>query len=157
MLNPLLVLLLGLWSLAATAQTTPPPATPAPSATSPELRLGQRDTLAALDNLFQRRRRGGKVWLGIGVGGLLAVLQVAANPNSTSTNGVRTSTSPNGGAVAVVGLLFVGIPAAVGISKLANFSEPKAAELSRAYRNGKPLPRALTRQLLPEDFKKQAH
>lgn len=154
MFKPLLVLLFGLLSFAAQAQTTPAaPAAPTPPART-ELSQGRRDTLGALTSLFQRRRRGGKVWVGIGAGGLLATLRVAANPNTTTTNGVRTSTESNGGAVAVVALTFVGIPAAIGIGKLARFSEKKENELDRAYRSGQPLPRAIARRLTREDFKK---
>ena len=153
MFKPVLALLLGLLSFVAQAQTTPA----APAATPParfELTQGRRDTLGALTSLFQRRRRGGKVWVGIGAAGLLVPLRVAANPNTTTTNGVRTNTESNGGAVAVVALTFVGIPAAVGIGKLARFSEKREDELDRAYRSGQPLPRAIARRLTREDFKK---
>jgi hypothetical protein len=151
----LLFLLFTLLSFAAQAQTPPatPTATPPPPPRA-ELRPGQRDTLGALTSLFHRRRRGGKVWVGIGAGGLLAVLRVAANPSSSSTNGVQTTSNANGGGVAVVAVLFVGIPAAIGISKLANYSERKEDELDRAYRSGRALPRAVVRQLTAEDFKK---
>jgi len=154
MFKPLLVLLFALLSLAAQAQTVP--AAPAPPATSParfELTQGRRDTLGAITSLFQRRRRGGKVWLGIGAGGILALLRVVANPNTTTVNGVQTSSEVDGGAVAVVGLGFVALPVAIGIGKLARFSEKKENEVDRAYRSGQPLPRAVARRLSRKDFR----
>lgn len=153
MFKPLLVLLFGLLSFAAHAQATPvAPAAPTPPARF-ELTQGRRDTLGAITSMFQRRRRGGKVWVGIGAGGILALLRVVANPNTTTVNGVQTSSEVDGGAVAVVGLGFVALPAAIGIGKLARFSEKRENDVDRAYRGGQPLPRRIARRLTRQDFR----
>ena len=102
--------------------------------------------------MYQRHRRGGKVWLGIGGGGLLALARVLANPSTTTINGVQTSSEVDGSAAAVVGGLFVGLPAIIGIAKLTSFTEAKEEAVDQAYRSGQPLPRSVARKLKKKDF-----
>ena len=153
MLKVLVVVASCLLSLATQAQTTIPPAA-APPAAAPvagsviEMSAGRRDTLAALGNLYERRRKGGKVWLGIAGGGLLSLLRVVAS--SDTGNGVQTEV--DGSAVALIGGLFVGLPGVFGFSKLARFSEAAEQEADRTYRGGQPLPRSLRAALSKKDF-----
>lgn len=154
MFKPILLSLTLCCGLYTTTQAqTAPPVTP-PSGTGPttELSQGRRDTLGAIGSMYQRHRRGGKVWLGIGAGGLLALARVLASPNTTTINGVQTSSEVDGSAVAVVGGLFVGLPAIIGVAKVTGFSEAKENEVDRAYRSGQPLPRSVARKLKKKDF-----
>ena len=141
-------------SLAAQAQTTPPPVAPPVAGPVPELSAGRRDTLTAIARLYERRRKGGKVWLGIAVGGVLTLARVATSSGSSSgaPNGIPTSSEVDGGAVALIGGLFVGLPGLLGVSKLARFSEAAAQAADRAYRSGQPLPRSLRAALSKQDF-----
>ena len=146
--------LAALWCHPGHAQTTPSPAAAAPA----ELSAGRRDTLAAIGKMYARRRAGAKSWGYVGAGGLLALVRVATAGSSTGSStgssygAPSTSSSANGGAIAVVGGVFVGIPAIIAISKLVRFSEEHEQEVDRAYRSGQPLPAAVGRQLNKKDF-----
>ena len=152
MFKPFLLFSFGLFSLTAQAQTTPPAAA-LPAPISQELSAGKRDTIDAIGRLFGKRRLGGKIWLGAAAGGGLTVLRAIANPNTTTTNGVRTSTEVNGSGIATVAAIFMGVPLAVGIGKLSSFSLAKQNEIVSAYRNGQPLPRRVARKLLKGYFR----
>ena len=150
-----ILLLATLLFQSAHAQTTPPPVAAAPV----EISVGRRDTLAAIGKLYARRRAGGKKWGYVGLGGLLALVRVATAGSSSSSSSSgggygapSTSTSADGGAIALVGGVFVGIPAIIAISKLATFSEQREQQVDRAYRSGQPLPAAVRRRLMKKDF-----
>lgn len=143
-----LLLFLGLLSFGAHAQT---PATPAPSTL--ELSAGRRDTLGAVANLYERRRKGGRTWIYIGLGGSLAFVRALSGTSTDTNSPVGTvRTRPNTGGLALVFGTFVGIPAAIGIGKVSRFSEAKENEVDRAYRSGQPLPRSISRRLAKKDF-----
>jgi hypothetical protein len=153
MFRSLLPFLFVIFSLAAHAQTTDPaPASALPALAEPQLSAGRQDTLRAVGKLYAKRRLGGKIWLGVAGGGLLAVVRAAANPTTTTVNGVRTSTETNGSAIATVAGLFVGFPALVGIKKLVSFSEANQTVVEEAYRSGRPLPRKISRRLSKQYF-----
>lgn len=135
-----LLLLLALFSLSAHAQTTPPPTTPRP--VPGELSVGRRDTLKALGNMYDRRRRGGNRWLIVGIAFTGAITRgvLAGGTGNTATG------------VALTYAVFSGIPAAIGIGKKIRFNEKKEDNADRAYRSGKPLPRSISRRLKSKDF-----
>lgn len=148
-------LLSALFFQSAHAQTIPPPVAAAPA----ELSAGRRDTLNAIAKLYTRRRAGAKNWGYAGLGGLLALVRVATAGSSGASAGAGSSYSPpatsspaDGGAIAVVGGIFVGIPAIIAISKLTRFSEENEQVVDRAYRSGQPLPAAVRRRLAKKDF-----
>ena len=144
-------LLAALTFQSAHGQATSPPA----AAASPEISAGRRDTLNAVAKLYARRRAGAKSWGYVGLGGLLALVRVATAGSSgsgSSYGAPATSSSADGGAIALVGGVFVGIPAIIAISKLARFSEEHEQQVDRAYRSGQPLPAAVRRQLVKKDF-----
>jgi len=123
----------------------------------PELRPGQQDTLRAVSNLFERRRKGGRTWTYTALGGVLAMVRVltAASKSTTVGSGpyaVSTSTEVDAGGVAVIAGLFVGVPVAVGVGKLTRFSEKQEAAVTQAYQGGQPLPNSIRRRLSPADF-----
>ena len=149
------LLLAALFFQSAQAQTTTPPAAAVPA----EISAGRRDTLNAIAKLYDRRRAGAKSWGYVGLGGLLALVRVATAGSSGSRAGSgssygapSTSSSVDGGAIAIVGGVFVGIPAIIAISKLARFSEEHEQQVDRAYRSGQPLPASVRRQLARKDF-----
>lgn len=149
-------LLAALFFRSAQAQTAPPPTAAAPA----EISAGRRDTLDAIAKSYARHRAGARSWGYVGLGGLLALVRVATAGSSGSGAGSgssygapATSNSADGGAIAVVGGVFVGIPAIIAISKLARFSEEHEQQVDRAYRSGQPLPTAVRRQLAKKDFK----
>lgn len=129
-----------------------PPAPAAPVAPPTAMRQGQHDTLRAISRHFSRHRTGGYVWLGIGGGGLAALVRVLANPNTTTVNGYQTSSSVDGGAVAVVGVGFVALPALIGVSKLTRFSTTREAEAINLYTTTNQLPKGWGRRLIRKDF-----
>lgn len=122
-----------------------------------ELGAGQRDTLAAVANLFERRRTGAKRWAYVGVGGAAALVRVlTASRTTTTPYGGSSTESVNGGAVALIGGLLVGVPAAIWIGNIAAFSEKREQEVDRAYRAGQLLPKNIRRQLKKKDFQQKA-
>ncbi|MDO3413828.1 hypothetical protein Q3A66_02020 [Hymenobacter sp. BT770] len=101
--------------------------------------------------MFERRRKGGRNWLYVAVGGTLASVRAAtAEPVSPSPN--VTTSGPDAGGLAVVFGVFAGMPAAVGIGKLVRFSEARQTELENAYRSGKALPKSMAGRLNAKDF-----
>lgn len=128
------------------AQTDPLPSRP----TAPL--LSRDDTVRAINHLFERRRASGKRWLYFSTIGVLGVVRVLANPNTTTVNGYQTKSEVDGGAAATFGLVFFGLPAAVGVTKLVRFSENREDRIITAYTNSKILPRAVSRHLRRKDF-----
>ena len=115
------------------------------------LSAGRQDTLRALGNMFERRRKGGKTWLYVAAGGTLAFVR-AATAQPASPSPYVTTSGPDAGGLAVVFGAFAGLPAAVGVSKLVRFTEAKQQELEKSYRGGKPLPKSMASRLKAKDF-----
>lgn len=121
------------------AQTTPQPAP------LTELSVGKRDTLRAISNLFERRRKGGKRWAYIGGVGLLTMVRAL-----TSTRSDGSSLDPGG--AAIIAGAFVGVPAAASLGNLLGYSEKRENEVDRIYRSGQPLPKTIQHRLKKKDF-----
>ena len=115
------------------------------SAPPSELSVGKRDTLRAIGNLFERRRKGGKRWAYVGIVG---VLTMARALTSTRSDG---STLDASGAAIIAGA-FVGIPAVASLGNLIGYSEKREEDADRAYRSGQPLPKRLRHRLKKKDF-----
>ena len=148
----LLFLGLALATSAARAQNAPPPRPAAPVSTAFAPRTGQSDTIYAVRHLFERRRLGGKKWLFVSLSGVLGITRVLLNPNTTTVNGYQTKSEIDGGAAAVFGVGFLGLPVAVGLSKLTRFSEKREDEVISAYATTHRLPGAIGRRLRRKDF-----
>jgi hypothetical protein len=103
------------------------------------------DTLRAIARLFERRRKGGKVWAYVGVSGALALVRALT---SNSSNGG----SVDGGGVAVLTGAFVVLPVAVSIANFAAYSEVHEEEVERIYRSGQPLPKKIRQRLKRKDL-----
>ena len=148
MIKSIFCLLFGLsiWQ-PAFAQTTP---APAPT----ELSAGRRDTLNAISNLFDRRRKGGKRWAYVGVaGGLAMVRALTAAPETNNSYGsTSTASSSDASGLALIAGVFLGVPAAASIGNLVRYSEKREEAVARAYRSGQPLPNDIRRRLKKKDF-----
>jgi len=155
MLKPLLFSLGFLFTSGlAQAQTAPlpPPRPAAPASSVFASRTGQSDTIYAIRHLFERRRLGGKKWLYVSLSGVLGVTRVLLNPNTTTVNGYQTKSEINGEAAAVFGVGFLGLPVAIGLSKLARFNERREDEIISAYATSHRLPGSIGRRLRRKDF-----
>ena len=139
-------------SFVAAAQTvpviSPSPALPASSALS----VGKGDTLRAMNNLFARRRQSGLTWMLVTAGGLGLLARAAANPDTRTVNGVIVSSEPNTGAMAVIAVGLVGVPALLGVGKLVRFSHGKQQAAEQTIRSGQRLPRYVSRRLRRKYF-----
>jgi hypothetical protein len=147
----LLFLALLLASHSARAQVAPPPS-PTSAPASAFARTGQRDTIYAIRHLFERRRLGGKKWLFVSLSGVIGVTRVLLNPNTTTVNGYQTKSELDGEAAAVFGVGFLGLPVAVGLSKLTRFSEKRETEVISTYATTHRLPSTISRRLRRKDF-----
>lgn len=157
----LLALLFLLASFRVSAQTTDTTTAARPAAglasSAPVLSQGRQDTITAINQLFERRRKGGRNWIYVALGGGLGVgrVLVAADNANTSTSksinqsyGTTTTAQPiPGGTIATLFGIFTGIPAAVGIIKLAGFSTARQEAIISAYKQGQPLPAGIRRRL----------
>jgi hypothetical protein len=152
MVRLLLLFLVSLLSFTIQAQTTPPSTSAPAQATTArtELTTGRRDTLRAVRNLFERRRAGGRRWLYVTGGGVLAMTRAIISSNST-TNGVRTREVAGSEIATAFGLL-VGLPAAIGVGKLVRFSDKREEAITVPYTTGQRLPRGIARRLRKKDF-----
>ena len=148
----LLFLGLALATSSAWAQTALPPRPAAPVSSAFAPRTGQSDTIYAVRHLFERRRQGGKKWLFVSLSGVLGVTRVLLNPNTTTVNGYQTKSEVDGGAAAVFGVGFLGLPVAVGLSKLTRFSEKREDAIISGYAASHRLPGAIGRRLRRKDF-----
>lgn len=122
-----------------------------PVAPTPTLRQGQTDTIRAIKRHYRRHRIGGYVWLGIGTSGLVGLVNVLTNPNTTTVNGRQTSSSIDGTAATIAGSVFV-LPGLIGTSKLTRFSNTRQAEAIRIYTTTNQLPQGWGRRLKRKDF-----
>lgn len=103
------------------------------------------DTLRAINRLFARRRRGGKVWNYLGLSGTLALARALT---SSSGNGNRV----DGGSIAILVGAFVVAPVAIGVVNLAAYNETHEAEIESSYRSGKPLPKRIQQRIKKKDL-----
>jgi hypothetical protein len=134
--NPLLAK--GIYSSAANASSLTP---------AQLQETARADTLRAIDRMFERRRRGGKIWAYVGVSGALAL--VRALTSSTSTN---NGNSLDGGGVAVLAGAFVGAPVAISILNLSAYNEAHEEAVDRLYRSGQPLPKKIRQRMKRKDL-----
>lgn len=152
MLKLVLFLAVLVFSTGATlAQTAPGPAPTASAAFAPP--TGRSDTIYAVQHLFERRQRGGRNWLYFSVSGLLGVVRVLVSPTTTTVNGYQTKSEIDGGAAAVFGVGFLGLPVAIGVGKLVRFSDKRETEIINAYAATHQLPHAISRRLRRKDFR----
>lgn len=128
------LLLVGLSQGAHAQQATPP--------------LTRADTVQAVRHLFQRHRTGGWIWTAVGGAAAVRIITVAASSNSS---GSFSSTA--GGTVVGVGLLG-GVPAGIGIGKLARFSNAKEEQVVTLYEKSGILPPYVRKRLKPRVFRK---
>ncbi|MBJ6110678.1 hypothetical protein JAO73_16765 [Hymenobacter sp. BT523] len=120
--------------------------TPTTPLTPAQLQENARaDTLRAISRLFERRRKGGKIWTYVGVSGALALVRALTAP---STNG----NSVDGGGVAVLAGGFVVAPVVLGVLNLSAYSEAREAEVDQLYRAGRPLPKKIRQRLKKKDL-----
>lgn len=162
-------------SFTALAQTTPAPATPeaptatpAPAATSvvpsagvllsPKLgpsnykdyllkRYADDKEARAVVHMFGRKQLGGGLWLGGGAA-FNAFLATQTGTTTTSSGGSRTLTiSPVGYVV------FIGLPAILGINKLTRFSKGSLFNVLTDYEKTHTFPRFVSARVHAGDYK----
>ncbi|MCR5887306.1 hypothetical protein LRS06_05830 [Hymenobacter sp. J193] len=121
------------------------------SSPSPPPRLSplQQDTVRALNNMYNTRRRAGKIWLGIAASSSLVFVRVLT----------ETRTTPNGPVVKEqpVGLYLVfaaisGGLATVAINKLAGTSKARQQEVSDTYFTTLKMPNSVRRRIKKKYF-----
>jgi hypothetical protein len=100
------------------------------------------DTLRAIDRLFERRRKGGKIWAYVGVSGALALVRALTSDGSKA----------DGGGVALLAGAFVGAPAVFSILNLSTYSEAHEEAVDRLYRSGQPLPKKIRQRIKRKDL-----
>jgi Protein of unknown function (DUF2846) len=118
------------------------------------------DTVRALSNLFERKRKGGTaravVFGVLGVASLVGTLSykestVTINQGSSGTQVIPVSSGPPVGNYVFVG--FCAIMTFSGISQTNNFSAENLELVVNDYKAGKPLPQKVKRFLKKKDFK----
>lgn len=134
--------LLAAFPWVAYAQTPDAPAATQAAAAAATPATTGADSAVAVRNLFHQRRNGGAVFTAIGSAFTLAILRGATSADA-SGNAAGAVTS-----IAVLG----GLPAGLGIGKLARFSHAREKEVLQAYAQGKPLPKAIRRRLKRKHF-----
>ncbi|QNP52865.1 hypothetical protein [Hymenobacter qilianensis] len=115
--------------------------------------IAAEDTLQAIQNLFQTRRRGGRLFAIQGGAGLLGAVGYLAMPVSDSSPSVFSYTAND--KIQIVSILAAaGLPLlGVGISKISRFSKEKERALIQQYRAGQPLPAHISQRLKPKYFR----
>ena len=121
----------------------PNPATPLTAAQLQE--TARADTLRAIDRMFERRRRGGKIWAYVGVSGALALVRALISPPSNGN-------SLDGGGTAVLAGAFIGAPVAISLLNLSAYNEAREEEVDRRYRAGQPLPKKIRQRIKRKDL-----
>lgn len=118
------------------------------------------DTVRALTNLFQRKRKGGTtraiVFGAIGVGTLIGTIaykpsNVTINQGSSGVQTIPLSSSPP--AINYVLIGFSTIMTISGISQVNHYSTANLEVLLADYKAGKPLPLRIKSKLKSKDFK----
>jgi hypothetical protein len=117
------------------------------------------DTVRALSNLFERKRKGGTtravVFGVLGVASLVGTLSykestVTVNQGSSGSQVIPVSSGPPVGNYVFVG--FCAIMTFSGVSQTNNFSDENLELLLNDYKSGKPLPVKIKRFLKKKDF-----
>ncbi|WP_187632061.1 hypothetical protein [Hymenobacter lutimineralis] len=121
----------------------PPHAAPAPRPAATHA-----DTVQALHHLFAKHRTGGWIWTTIG--GLFAV-RIATVAAASSSSGSLSSNT--GGTIVGIGL-FGGVPAGIGIGKLARFSKANEEQTVVLYDKAGILPPYVRTRLRKKYFLK---
>jgi hypothetical protein len=103
------------------------------------------DTVRAVHTMFRKHRTGGIIWASIGAAFAARIVVVAASSNSDAASSTAGGTAVG---VAVLG----GVPAGIGISKLARFSTTREFAVISAYEQGKALPTYVSRRLRKSYF-----
>lgn len=103
------------------------------------------DTLRAIARLFERRRKGGKVWTYVGLSGALAMVRILISGSSDNN-------SVDGGGVAAVAVGGIGVPVVVGVLNLTAYNEARQEDVERTFSAGKPLPRKIRLRLKRKDL-----
>ena len=107
--------------------------------------VAHTDTLRAIGNLFERRRKGGQKWAYASGASILAMVRILT---STPKNGTQT----DAGEVAAITGIMVGISTGISIGNLTAYSEKKEAAVDQAFRSGQPLPKRIRQRLKKKDF-----
>ena len=114
--------------------------------------IQQSDTTRALQNLFQRKRKGGTTRAV--VFGALGVISLISTTKSQTVNagGQNIDVTPdNTGAYLFAG--FSTVMCITGIVQTSNYSSEKLEILLADYRKGIPLPQKIKNKLKKKDFK----
>lgn len=118
------------------------------------------DTIRALTNLFQRKRKGGTTRAVVfGALGLVSAIGTAGykpstvtiNQGSAGTQTIETSSGPP--AINYVFIGFSAIMVVTGITQTSNYSTQKLDVLLNSYKEGNPLPATIKGKLKKKDFK----
>lgn len=110
-----------------------------PAATTPA--ASQADTVQAVRQMFSKRRTGGWIWTAIGAAAAVRVVTASVSEGDG-----------NAGGTALGAVVLGGVPAAIGVGKLARFSMEKEDAVLGAYGPGKPLPKYVRRRLKSKYF-----
>ena len=156
MFNPKLwigIVMLGVGAIStAQAQTAPPVSqlevTGVNTAKSPAA-----DTVQAIHQLFQNRRRGGRFFTGAGGLGVVGAVSILAMPATSSEPDFFTFT-PTDKKLMLAVVIAETLPLlGLGISKLHRFSKKEEEALVQQYQAGSPLSAAMRRRLCPKYFR----
>jgi hypothetical protein len=118
------------------------------------------DTIRALANLFQRKRKGGTtravVFGALGIGSIIGTANykpttVTINQGSAGSQIIETSSGPP--AINYVFIGFSAIMVVTGITQTSNYSTQNLDALINNYKEGNPLPAKIKSKLKAKDFK----
>lgn len=131
-----------------------PVITATPAATGIQVAGSQQvDTVQAIHYLFENRRRGGRLFTGMGGLGVISIGLTLAMPTSNSSPSLYAITAADkrllAGVLAMETLSLLG----VGISKVSRFSKAKEEALILQYQAGGAVPAAIRQRLRPKYFR----
>lgn len=111
-----------------------------------------QDTVQAIHNLFQTRRKGGRLFAIQAGAGLLGAVGYLAMPVSDSSPSLYSYTATDKRQISSV-LVAGALPVfGIGISKLSRFSKDKEKALILQYQAGGTVPATIRRRLRPKYF-----
>ena len=111
--------------------------------------------MRALGNMYvrhDRRRKAGKIWLGIALAGGLTTLRVTTPNNATPSSSPVPPPRYSGTEIAMVGGVVAGVPLLIGLIKLAGFATKDRDSVVARCARRQPLPAGIVRQLRRKDF-----